>query len=117
MADFDRHAALAAIKKAHDHVADLCEGKTKWMMRIPADEERDSDLVISAGLKAGEDAVGEIERVRDYWNAEFAELHAMYERLNAELVGRDKLLRRAFESGDDAWAVINRDESWDRWTR
>jgi hypothetical protein len=62
----DRLAELrAAIEKAHNHVAALCEGKTKWTMRIPADEDRDSDLVISAGLSAGEKLLAEIERLTD----------------------------------------------------
>ncbi len=39
------------------------------------------------------------------------------ERVNAALVGRDKLLRKAFEAGDNAMLVIAADESWDRWAR
>lgn len=60
----DLDAARAALKTAHDHVADLCEGRTKWTMRIPADEQRDSDLVIGAGLDAGEKAAAEVEILR-----------------------------------------------------
>lgn len=45
------------------------------------------------------------------------ELRAEVEHLNAALAGRDKLLRRAFEAGDNAMVVIAADESWDRWAR
>lgn len=42
-------AALDAIDKADRMVDDLCHG-AKWTMRVPADEDKDSDLVIGDAL-------------------------------------------------------------------
>lgn len=72
----DVAAMRAAIEKAHDHVSDLCEGKTKWTMRIPAEPDRDSDLVIGAGLQAGKKALDRLaaaEQERDRTREQLAD--------------------------------------------
>ena len=37
-------------EKACDEVADLCEGNHQWRMSIPANPDRDSDIIISLAL-------------------------------------------------------------------
>ncbi len=44
---------MNAFDKAHKVVHGLCDGSIDWTMRIPADEERDPDLVISKALRLG----------------------------------------------------------------
>lgn len=41
---------LKKIDKALATVADLCEGKIKWTMHVPAEHDRDPDLVIADAL-------------------------------------------------------------------
>lgn len=50
---------IAKIDKALKHVYDLCQGKERWTMRVPADESRDSDLIISMALTAARSALSE----------------------------------------------------------
>ena len=53
------------IERAHKEIADLCKlGPSRWRMSIPAQPDRDSDLILSAALKAGEEALAEAERLR-----------------------------------------------------
>lgn len=42
--------ALEAIAKAEATVTALCEGKQRWVMNVPAEPDRDPDLVISDAL-------------------------------------------------------------------
>src|SRR5687767_8263172 len=47
-----REEVLAKIDKALQHVFDLCAGREKWTMRVPVDEDRDSDTIICSALRA-----------------------------------------------------------------
>ena len=49
------------IEKAEQRVTDLCEGKVDWTMRVPADEEKDSDLIITAALCSAKTRIEELE--------------------------------------------------------
>lgn len=42
--------ALDAIERAEAKVSALCSGKERWEMRVPAEPDRDPDLVISDAL-------------------------------------------------------------------
>src|SRR5262245_24553129 len=54
----------AHLDHAHAEVKALCqEPYHRWRMSIPAQPDRDSDLIISAGLKAGDDALAEVDRL------------------------------------------------------
>jgi hypothetical protein len=70
MRDFNVDEARAAITKAHDHVGAIALGETRWTMHIPAQPERDSDLILTAGLDAGEKAVAAVEKL-------LAEIHCL----------------------------------------
>ena len=62
---------MDVFEKAHKMVADLCHGTRDWIMSIPADEERDPDLVISAAIRAGIKAQATADRQRELlseWN-------------------------------------------------
>jgi septation ring formation regulator EzrA len=51
----DIEAIRAKIKKAFEMVFHVCKNpRQNWVIRVPVDEDRDSDIVICAGLKAGE---------------------------------------------------------------
>ena len=48
-------AMRARIGKAHSIVHELCDGTRRWTMSIPAREDYDPDLVISAALRDADD--------------------------------------------------------------
>jgi hypothetical protein len=95
--------------RAQQHVIDLCDPakpSVRWTMRIPAEPDRDSDLVIMAALKDVEDlaAVGEAaqEALRRFHAAgrlgatpadheAFGASLAILERAIAPLLGTDGL--------------------------
>ena len=41
----------ARAEAAHRTVSDLCARRTTWVMHVPAEPDRDPDLVISAALR------------------------------------------------------------------
>ena len=47
---FCRDIVINEIDKALQVVADLCEGKQKWTMSVPARPDSDPDLIIAAAL-------------------------------------------------------------------
>lgn len=48
----EQRAGIEARQQAAwDEVTDLCSGKHRWTMRVPAEEDRDSDLVIGNALR------------------------------------------------------------------
>lgn len=55
----DLDAAQKRIDEAHDWVADLCAGKRRWRMRVPADAG-DSDVTISEALNFAESLLAEV---------------------------------------------------------
>ena len=61
---FDLAIARSQIKAAMDEVDAICEGKRRWTMRVPAQEDRDSDLVIDRALIAAEKLAAEVETLR-----------------------------------------------------
>lgn len=65
-------AVLARNERASDTVAALCNGTERWVMRVPAQPDRDPDLVISASLSDVPALVTELTQARD----EAAELRA-----------------------------------------
>jgi hypothetical protein len=48
---------IAKIDKALETVFDLCSGKQRWVMSVPAQPDRDPDLVISEALRAAREAL------------------------------------------------------------
>lgn len=57
----DMEGVKARIDRAHKLIGDLCMGRQKWKMSIPADEERDSDLILSAALTDADRLIVRIE--------------------------------------------------------
>lgn len=49
-------ALIASIDKAEKMLHALCDGTVRWTMSIPAQLDRDPDLVIGMGLRAGREA-------------------------------------------------------------
>ena len=41
---------LAALERAEQAVSDLCAGRLRWEMRVPADASHDPDLIIGEAL-------------------------------------------------------------------
>jgi hypothetical protein len=60
--DLDEQAQK--IGKAIRHLQELCSGKEKFTMRVPADESRDSDIIFANGLRAGNDLIAELREAR-----------------------------------------------------
>ena len=56
-----RETALESISKAHRVVEELCIGKRRWTMSVPADEENDSDLVITKALMDAKAALAKVK--------------------------------------------------------
>lgn len=71
------------IEKAHTEIGEICrQGPHKrFRMTIPAQPDRDSDLIISQALKDAEDLAAAVERVETFL-AEI-EQHCSAERLDA----------------------------------
>jgi hypothetical protein len=71
--DFEN--VLLKIKKAEQRVYDLCEGGAKWTMRVPVDENRDSDCIIMDALNSAEDALMQASREnqQEYQKHEFCQ--------------------------------------------
>ena len=61
MADLNLDAIEARRDDAYDEVVRLCDGK-RWLMSVPADASRDSDLLITASL---DDVPTLVARVRE----------------------------------------------------
>ena len=75
------------IERAFQKVHALCRGDEKWTMRVPVDEDRDSDTVICAGLKAGKEALTRIAELE----AEHRENRSTIAHLQAQIrEGREK---------------------------
>lgn len=51
MTDREAVEALRAIEKAEKAVDDLCQGRLRWEMRVPAEPDHDPDLIISEALR------------------------------------------------------------------
>ena len=62
----DLDGARRVIERAHGLVGDLAAqgAQRMWVMHVPPDPERDTDLILSAGLTAGERLAAEVERLR-----------------------------------------------------
>lgn len=52
IAALDVAIAIARLERARRMVADLCEGKQRWVMHVPAEPDRDPDLVLVSGIDA-----------------------------------------------------------------
>jgi len=68
------------IKKAHDVVTELCNGKRRWTMNVPARYDEDPDLIITAALTAAE---CEIDRLNNLLGPNEQRLELL-ERLSAD---------------------------------
>lgn len=85
-------AVDSALAKAHAVVNDLCQGKRRWTMSVPAQPDSDPDLVISGALQL---AMQELDRLRadnavqsrlaDHWRAEAARIAADNAALRADI--------------------------------
>jgi hypothetical protein len=51
--------ALRLIERAEKAVDDLCSGRLRWEMRVPAEPDHDPDLIISTALRAARTAIAE----------------------------------------------------------
>ncbi len=51
-------------EKAHQVISDLCNGRRRWIMSIPAQEDYDPDLVIGASLRDIPTLLSEIDRLQ-----------------------------------------------------
>lgn len=60
---------LAAIREradaAHAMVSALNHRRERWVLRVPAEPDRDPDLVITASLRDITDLLAELDRLRD----------------------------------------------------
>lgn len=72
MNDIDEDAVKARREKAYDEVVRLCSGRDRgtWRMSVPADEGRDSDLLIAAALDDIQPLLDRIEELEfKLWEA------------------------------------------------
>jgi hypothetical protein len=59
----DLAAVLARAERAHREIADICEGRRRWTMRVPAQPDADSDLLLSASVADVEALAAVLARV------------------------------------------------------
>lgn len=59
-------SVLNVFGKAREVIHDICEGRTKWTMSIPANEETDSDLVLDKALTLGSRAANLLNQALPY---------------------------------------------------
>ena len=59
-------SVLNVFGKAREVIHDLCEGRTKWTMSIPANEDSDSDLVLDKALTLGSRAANLLNQALPY---------------------------------------------------
>lgn len=71
--------ALAKINAALATVSALCDGTERWTMRVPAEPDRDPDLVISGALEAAKDLILSRTSDRDAINAALEALRACFD--------------------------------------
>ena len=58
--------AQATMDRAHRMLSALCKGEERWHMSIPAQLDRDPDLVLGEALVTGDRAIKEVERLRGW---------------------------------------------------
>jgi len=68
MAELDLGTSAQQIRAALDEVDALCRGQYHsgghvWRMSVPADEDRDSDLILEAGLTAGRHLIARVREL------------------------------------------------------
>ena len=80
-----------AINKAHTAIRDLCSGREKWRMTIPPNHDKDHDIVISEGLRAGE-MLSSVVRAKIKIGYKFY-----------FLAGKDRPLHEGLEMMTDEW--------------
>lgn len=85
--------AIAKIDKALQVVYDLCHGRQKWTMRVPAEPDRDPDLVIAGALRAARDLLAAQPPAQDGCRYPLCQSEAEQDRIaaqvHAELYGRE----------------------------
>lgn len=55
----------ARAERAHNEIAEICaQGRDRWRMRIPAQPDHDSDLILSASITDAETLLAEVERLK-----------------------------------------------------
>lgn len=100
----DLNEAVLRYNQAYGEVGELAEGTRKWTMHIPAEPERDSDLVISTALDRIPSLVAEVLRLRD-------DLAEMYSSAGADYDVRQEYFaekKRAETERDAALAEVER---------
>jgi len=66
--ELDLDTLAQRISAALDEVESLCMGEYRsgghaWRMSVPADEDRDSDLILDAGLTAGRHLIARVREL------------------------------------------------------
>jgi hypothetical protein len=62
----DLDAVKAALEKAHTELGEICKDpRNRFRMRIPAQPDYDSDLIISDALRHGDALLAEVSRLTD----------------------------------------------------
>jgi hypothetical protein len=59
-------SVLNVFGKAHEVIHDICDGRAKWTMSIPANEDTDSDLVLAKALTLGSRAANLLDQALPY---------------------------------------------------
>lgn len=57
-----RENALEALASAEKTVDDLCQGRLRWEMRVPAEPDHDPDLIIGQALRLARQFIEETDR-------------------------------------------------------
>ena len=91
-------SVLNVFGKAHEVIHDICDGRAKWTMSIPANEDTDSDLILANALNLGSRAVNHLSLAlpylhtlsnsinidRSHLRSIIAEIEAILEKMNGK---------------------------------
>ncbi len=104
----DLDAIRARAKRSHAEIVGLCDGGRRWTMRVPAQSDRDSDLVLSATVSDVEALLAEVERLRARVHEAVDECQRRYGPVESQLVKLRNLMRESMQRHNEEMATLGR---------
>ena len=106
---------LQMIERAYGIVSELCAGRIQWTMRIPAQPDKDPNLIISRALQAASQKIDSLDRICQInidlakWWMKAAQRLSNWNNLNrkaARTSGRGTIDWEGIDDAFDAWLKV-----------